>query len=79
MGNEAHRGYGVQGYGAHGEHVQDHVLNEYCQYLLDLDGGHGRWGMGHGAHRQWGPWAIGTFLPITPLILDGFLQKFNWT
>ena len=32
MGNEAHRGYGVQGY---------HVFNEYCQYLLDLDGGQG--------------------------------------
>ena len=74
MGNEAHRGYGVQGYGAHGEHVQDHVLNEYWQYLLDLDGD-----MGDGAHGQWGPWAIGTFLPITPLILNGFLQKFNWT
>ena len=46
---------------------------------------HGQWGtwamglMGHGPYGQWGPWAIGTFLPITPLILDGFLQKFNWT
>ena len=45
---------------------------------------HGQWGtwamglMGHGTHGQWGPWAIGTFLPITPLILDGFLQKFYW-
>ena len=37
------------------------------------NGSHGQW-----AHGQWGPWAIGTFLPITPLILDGFLQKFNW-
>ena len=41
-----------------------------------------RWGtgvmghMGNGAHGQW---AIGTFWPITPLILDGFLQKFYWT
>ena len=35
--------------------------------------------MGHGAYGQWGPKAIGTFLPITSLILDGFLQKFNWT
>ena len=43
-----------------------------------------RWGtgvMGHmgNGNGQWGPWVIGTFLPITPLILDGFLQKFNWT
>ena len=59
---------------AHGEHVQEHVFNEYCQYLLDLDGDRG-----DGAHGQWAPWAIGTFLPITPLILDGFLQKFYWT
>ena len=46
------------------------------------DGAHGQWGtwaMGHMGNEQWGPWAIGTFLPITPLILDGFLQKFNWT
>ena len=40
--------------------------------------------MGNGAHGVWGtggigPWAIGTFLPIASLILDGFLQKFNWT
>ena len=34
---------------AHGEHVQDHVFNEYCQYLLDPDGGQG-W---------WGTWAMG--------------------
>ena len=54
MGNEDHRGYGVQGYGAHGEHVQDHVLNEYCQYLLDLDGD-----MGDEAHGSWGTWAMG--------------------
>ena len=38
------------------------------------NGAHGQW-----AHGQWGPWAIGTFWPITPLILDGFLQKFYWT
>ena len=35
---------------------------------------------GNGVQGVWGtggigPWAIGTFLPITPLILDGFLQK----
>ena len=43
--------------------------------------------MGNGAHGPWGlwamgpmgPWAIWTFLPITSLILNGFLQKFNWT
>ena len=43
---------------------------------------HGQWGtwtMGLMGHGQWGPWAIGTFLLITSLILDGFLQKFNWT
>ena len=38
---------------------------------------------GYGVQGVWGtggigPWAIGTFLPITPLILDGFLQKINW-
>ena len=44
-----------------------------------------RWGtgvmghMGNGAHGQWGPWVIGTFWPITSLLLDGFLQKFYWT
>ena len=32
---------------------------------------------GDGAHGQWGPWAIGTFWPITSLLLDGFLQKFS--
>ena len=43
--------------------------------------------MGNGSHGQWGSWAmgpmgplaIGTFLPITSLLLDGFLQKFYWT
>ena len=39
---------------------------------------------GNGVQGVWGtegidPWAIGTFLPITPLLLDGFLQKFYWT
>ena len=39
---------------------------------------------GYGVQGVWGtggigPWAIGTFLPIASLILDGFLQKFNWT
>ena len=56
-------------------------------------GAHGQWGtwamghMGNGSHGPWGtwamgpmgPWAICTFLPITSLILDGFLQKFYWT
>ena len=39
--------------------------------------------MGNGTYGPWGlwamgpmgPWAIWTFLPITSLILDGFLQK----
>ena len=57
--------------------MQDHVFNEYCQYLLDLDGNRG-----DGAHGQWGTWAIGpmgdgTFWPITSLLLDGFLQTFS--
>ena len=49
------------------------------------NGSHGQWDtwaighMGHGANGQWGPWAICTFLPITSLLLDGFLQKFYWT
>ena len=48
-------------------------------------GGMGHMGNGaHGVQGVWGtggigPWAIGTFLPIASLILDGFLQKFNWT
>ena len=35
--------------------------------------------MGDGAHGQWGTWAIGTLLLLSPLLLDGFLQKFYWT
>ena len=78
MGNEAQRGYGVQGYGPHGQQGvwgtqgMGHIGNR----------SHGQWGtwamglMGHGAHGHWGPWAICTFWSITPLILDGFLQKF---
>ena len=48
------------------------------------NGVQGVWGTGGMGYRGvWGtggigPWAIGTFLPITPLILDGFLQKINW-
>ena len=30
------------------------MLNEYCQYLLDLDGDRG-----DEAHGQWGTWAMG--------------------
>ena len=33
--------------------------------------------MGNGAHGQWGPWVMGTFWPITSLLLDGFLQTFS--
>ena len=36
------------------------------------NGAYGQW-----AHGQWGPWVIGTFWPITSLLLDGFLQKFT--
>ena len=59
------RGYGVQG--AWDTGGMGHMGN----------GSHGQWGswpMG-----PWGTWAIGTFLPITSLLLDGFLQKFYWT
>ena len=60
-------GIGFRGYGVQG--------------VWDTGGmGH----MGNGSHGQWGSWAmgplaIGTFLPITSLLLDGFLQKFYWT
>ena len=66
------RGYGVQG--VWGTWAIGH--NGYKGY-----GVQGVWatgGMGHmsiGAHRQWGPWVIWTFLPIKSLILDGFLQN----
>ena len=41
------------------------------------NGAHGQWG-----HGPWGlwpmvPWAIGTFLSIASLLLDGFLQNFT--
>ena len=32
---------------------------------------------GDGAHGQWGLWAMGTFWPVTSLLLDGFLQTFS--
>ena len=75
MGNRPQwvQGYGVQVYGATGG--MGHIGN----------GSHGQWGtwsmghMGHGAHGQWGPWAIGTLLLLSPLLLDGFLQKFYCT
>ena len=84
MGNEAHWGYGYRGIwgtwaigaqGVWGTRGMGHIGNK----------SHGQWGtwamgpMGHGAYGQWGPWVIWTFLPITSLILDGFLQKFYWT
>ena len=37
----------------------------------------GVWGTGGMGYRGMGPWAIGTFLPIASLLLDGFLQKIN--
>ena len=36
----------------------------------------GQWGTGGRGTGGIGPWAIGTFLPIASLLLDGFLQKF---
>ena len=74
-GGIGYRGMATWAIGAQGVWGMGHMGNR----------SHGRWGtwpmgyMGNGAHGQWGPWAIGTFLPITSLILDGFLQKFNWT
>ena len=72
-GGMGYRGYGVQGVWATGS--MGHISNEsHWQW--------GTWAMGHmgkEAHGQGGPWAIWTFLPITSLILDGFLQKFNCT
>ena len=51
MGNEANRGYGLQGYGSHAQWVT-------CTmgYM-----GNRVWGMGYkgyGPHGQWGTWAI---------------------
>ena len=70
MGNEAHRGKVVQGYGAQAIGTQGpmwHMGNgAYVPWAL--------WAM-----RPMGPWVIGTFLPIASLLLDGFLQKFYWT
>ena len=62
-GQQGHSGYGVQGVWA--TSAIHHMGN----------GAHGQWG-------SWAPWAMGPmgqfehFLPITSLILDGFLQKF---
>ena len=65
IGHNGYRGYGVQGVWATGG--MGHIGN----------GSHGQWGTW--AMGPMGPWVICTFLPITSLILDGFLQKFYWT
>ena len=58
-------GNGVQGYGA--QSAMGHRGNGVQGYRA-----HGQWGtVGNGVHGQWGPWVIGTFLPIGPLILRG--------
>ena len=84
MGNEAHWGYGVQGYMGHmGNRSTGDMGTRGIGHIGNRS--HGQWGtwamgpMGHGAYGQGGPWAIWTFLPITSLILNGFLQKFYWT
>ena len=78
ISNEAHRGYGGMGHmgisatggmGYNGYWVQGVWVTWAMGY------------MGNGAHGPWGLWAMGplaiwTFLPITSLILNGFLQKF---
>ena len=81
MGNEAHRGYGVQGYEPHGQ--QQHrgygVQGVWATWAIGhmANAAHGQWGLW--AMGPMGPWVIGTFLPIASLLLDGFLQKFYWT
>ena len=73
ISNEAHRGVWGPGVWA--------IWALAAQGVLGIRGmGH----MGNGTHGPWGTWAMGpmgdwTFLPITSLILDGFLQKFYWT
>ena len=75
MGHIANKAQGVWGTGGMG-HMGNRpqwVQRVWVQGVWDTGGmGH----MGNGPHGQWGPWAIGTFLPITSLLLDGFLQKF---
>ena len=69
---------GDRGDGAHGQ------WGTWAMGHMDIIMHRSRWGtgvmghMGNGAHGQWGTWAIATLLTIAPLILDGFLQKFNW-
>ena len=75
---------GAKWYGGMGTGGMGHMANKaHRGYGLWGTGGMGHMGNGshggNGAHGQWGTWAIGTFLPITSLLLDGFLQKFNWT
>ena len=53
MGNEAHWGYGVQGY-------MGHMGNRGTGY--GVQGVWATWAIGHmanGAHGQWGTWAMG--------------------
>ena len=81
MANETHRGKGVQG-----------VWGTWPKRPTKGMGSGvwGTWAIGHNGYRGYGvqgvwgtggigPWAIGTFLPIASLLLDGFLQKINWT
>ena len=80
ISNEAHRGMGSRGMGHMGISSTGGMGYKGIGYK-----GYGH--MGNGVHGQWspwamgpmGPWAIWTFLPITSLILNGFLQKFYWT
>ena len=53
MGNEAQRGYGVQGYGPHGQ--QGHRGYGVHRVWATWSIGH----MANGAHGQWGTWAMG--------------------
>ena len=48
MSNKAHRGYGVQGYGPHGQYVAQGVW-----------GTRGMGHMGNRSHGQWGTWTMG--------------------
>ena len=88
MGNRAHGQCGDRGQSGTGDMghmaIEAHRGMGYRVWAT--------WAIGHmanGAHGQWGLWAMGAMgngahapmgdldiLPITSLILDGFLQKF---
>ena len=70
-GGMGYRVWAIGAQGVWGTWGMGHIINrshsQWATWAMGL--------MGHGAHGQWSPWVIGTFLLITSLILDGFLQK----